>query len=78
MNIYASILNDHLRVFINDTLHLSLRVRGLVAIQGYAWPLDGRWDLEITYETGAVVKARYHNAELWKKILDEIARCELV
>jgi hypothetical protein len=78
MIISTSIQNGHLRILINSQLHLSLRVRGLLAVHAYSWAADSQWDIEFVYEKGAVVRCRYHRADVWEQIMAGISFCELV
>lgn len=67
---------DHLRVYINDTLHLSIDTRELVGIQSYKYG-DYRFAIDYNMKT-TLIETWYVSESDWEEILDGLAKIALI
>jgi hypothetical protein len=70
------LIADHLRVYINDILHLSIDIRELVGIQSYKYG-DYKFAIDYNMKT-TLIETWYTHKEDWEKILQGLEKIELI
>lgn len=68
--------SDKLKIYINDTLHLSINISELVAIQAYKYD-NSRFCIDY-YMKSTIVDTWYSYFDDWKAILDKLDKFSLV
>lgn len=58
---------EELKIYIDGTLHLSLKTRDIVAIQ--SWISENEYCIEFSYSSGCQVRSAYSSKEKWTEVL---------
>ncbi len=74
--ISVNIKSNKLRIYIDDTLNLSIDISNLVGIYAYKYG-DSRFNIDFITKTTSI-KCWYEKHEIWKNILDGISKLDLV
>ncbi len=65
---------DALRIYINDILHLNIRLSELLGIQSWQWPAN--FFIEYTSRGGTIL-TEYTNVDTWISILKQLDKLPL-
>lgn len=70
MKVTTTCEQDYLRVYFDETLHLSIYIGDLAGIQ--AWHESSSWYCITYYCKSRAIPTQYSSRELWQEILKQI------
>ena len=76
MKIKVVVKNQHLKIYVNNILHLSTVVADIKAIHSYKLS-DDRWNIDLHVKEGDPIELTYTTREMWKTILKELDKLRL-
>lgn len=65
----------NLRIFINDILHVSVKIREIIGLTSYI--ISQVWYIEI-YTTSSTVEFNYTDIRIWKEVLSQIENIKIL